>query len=179
MTKYLFATGLLALFAGCTSTDKDTGETGGDTDADTDTDTDTDVDFAMTGHDGNGFEGSCADNLCIYRITTTTDAGVLELDMTETGDSFLYHEAHDGFTLESTNDDGSLTYRIDLDWVTDIDDVVVNQTTLFNPSVGDGGVLNRTTWYFGAESADGSAFDCRVTGHDPDYYSDWCTNVVN
>jgi len=174
MTKYLFALAAFSLISGCAGTSKDTGDSGSIVDTD---DTNT-VDFAMTGHDGNGFAGDCANGLCIYRISTTTPGGNFELDMTETGDSFLYTENHTAFALETTNADGSETYRLDLDWVTDLDDVVANQTTLFNPNVSDGAIFDRTTWYFGAESADGSDFDCRVTGQDPDYYSDWCTTVV-
>lgn len=59
----------------------------------------------------------------------------------------------------------------------DLDDVVVNETTLFNPETGDGGVLERSTWYFGAESADGTATDCIVAGDAPAHYADRCTNV--
>lgn len=179
MIKYLSLATAFALLAGCSSgTPKDTGDTAGDTDETGDTDTDVPVAFEMTGHDGLGFAGDCADGLCIYRVTTTTEAGVVELDMTETGDSFMYTENHNGFALESENADGSFTYRLDLDWVTSLDDVVVNATTLFNPNVSDGDIFDRTTWYFGAQSADGTETDCRVTGHDPTYYSEWCTNVV-
>jgi hypothetical protein len=168
---------LVALFA-CTSTEKDTGDTGVvDTDT-TDTDTDAEIAFAMTGDTtGEGFSGDCADGLCIYRITTTTAAGGLDLDMTETADlEFLYNEGHTAFDLETTNADGSETYRLDLDWVTTLDAVVLNETTLFNPNTG--ATADRTTWFFGAVSADMAEGDCRVTGHDTAYYSDWCTNVA-
>jgi hypothetical protein len=179
MNKFLLAAGLISIFSACSGDGmKDSGETGS-ADTDTDTDTDTDVDFAMTGDaTGEGFSGDCANGLCIYTITTTTQAGDLELDMTETGDSFLYNENHTAFVLDTTNADGSETYRLELEWVTSLNEVVVNSTTLFNPDVGDGGVLDRTTWYFGAKSADGSDFDCRVTGDNTGYYADWCTNTA-
>ena len=166
---------LVSLFA-CTSTEKDTGDTGV-VDTDT-TDTDAEIAFAMTGDTtGEGFSGDCASGLCIYRITTTTAAGGLELDMTETADlEFLYNENHTAFDLETTNADGSETYRLDLDWVTTLDAVVLNETTLFNPDTG--ATAARTPWYFGATSADGSTEDCRVTGQNTAYYSEWCTNVA-
>jgi hypothetical protein len=176
MNKFLLAAGLISIFSACSGDKPDSGDTSS---ADTDTDTDTDIVFAMTGdQSGQGFSGNCAGSTCIYTITTTRAAGDLELDMTETGDSFLYNENHTAFVLDTTNADGSETYRLELAYVTSLDDVVVNSTTLFNSTVGDGGVLDRTTWYFGAKSADGSEFDCRVTGENTDYYADWCTNAV-
>jgi hypothetical protein len=154
-------------------------DTSGDSAGETDTTWDTGVVFQMTGDvTGEGLSGDCADGICIYRITTSREAGDLELDMTETADpTGLYNENHTGFAFERENGDGSFTYRLDLTWVTDMADVVVNETTLFNPDVRPD-IFNRTTWYFGATSRDGTVSDCRVTGQDPGYYAAWCTNVI-
>jgi len=177
MTKILSLASVLALFAGCTGvSDKDTGDTAGDTDTTGDTDTNGTPAFAFAGDPG--FAGDCANGLCIYRITTTAEGASFELDMTETADTtYLYNENHTAFELETENSDGTLTYRLDLDWVTDLADVVVNETTLFNPDVRADLLSARTTWYFGGTGTDGN-MDCRVTGHDPAYYADWCTTVV-
>lgn len=157
----------LAMFTACTG-GKDTGDSSADTDTDTDadTDTDTDVDFAMV-----NFSGSCSSSSCDYTITTTREAAIVELDMTETDDSYLYHEYHDEFVLESINTDNSETYALNLACVTDIADVGPG-TTLTCPSTVQDGL----TWVFGAEDAAGT-YDCIVTGDDPAYYSKWCTNV--
>ena len=156
----------LVMFTACTGT-KDTGDTGADADTDTDTDTDTDVDFAMI-----DFSGSCADNACVYTITTTTEATLLELDMTETDDSYLYHEYHDEFGAGMMNADNSYTYQLDLAAVTDINDVGAGTTLFYADTVLDG-----TTWLFGAQDAAGT-YECVVTGDDPAYYSTVCTNVM-
>lgn len=182
MTKYSLLIGLVALI-GCTSDAGDTGDTGvADTDVgDTDTDTDGPAEFAMTGEEnGEGFSGSCASGFCVYQITTTSPA-LVDLEMTETGDpaKFFYNEFHDGNWELTTNANGTETYRLELTWVTDLEDVVANETTLFNPNVGDGNVLDRTTWVFMAtNAADSSDTDCRVTGENPDYFSKVCSNVV-
>lgn len=171
--KFLFVPALLAL-AACT-TGKDTGETGGGGDTDT---TGTSVDFGFV-RDGSGSvipDGAsmtCDDMGCTVVFTVTASPSLLEVDMTETDDSYLYHEYHDGFSLVQVNADNSETWSLELAAVDLVDDVVQNSTTLFwKDSVIDG-----TTWYFGAVSADGSVTDCVVTGHNPSYYSEWCTNV--
>ncbi len=161
---------LTTLVCACTGPKADdTGELGGDTDG---------SDFAFDNFQDSAIYGSCADSVCIYRVTLTQAPSMVEVDMTETGDAALYNENHNGFQFEKEEENGSLTYRLDLDWVTDIDDVVVNETTLFNPDVADGAVLDRTTWYFGASGPDMLDFDCIVLGDDPSYYRDWCDHLL-
>ncbi len=115
--------------------------------------------------------GSCASNACVYTITTTGSASLEELDMTETGDSYMYHEYHDEFVLNGTNADGTETYELDLAAVTDPADVTTGTTLFYADSV-----LAGTTWWFGATSADGNSYDCVVTGDSSTYYSDQCPN---
>lgn len=135
-------------------------DTDRDSDADSDTDADTDADFAII-----DFGGNCVPEFCDYTITTSSRAAVLELDMTETDDSYLYHEYHDEFRLESVNSDGSETYLLHLDGVTSIRDVGAGTTMFIAETVLDG-----TTWLFGAENSRGT-YDCIVSGDDPSYYS--------
>ncbi len=160
---------LVVVFSACTG-GKDTGDTSPsdtDTDTDADTDTDTDVDFAMI-----DFSGNCPDSTaCDYTITTTTESSLVFLDMTETNDSYLYHEYHDEFTLQSVNADNSETYVLHLATVTDIGDVG-NGTTLTNAATVQDGL----TWWFGAQNTAGD-YDCIVTGDNVAYYSADCTNV--
>lgn len=131
-----------------------------DADSDTDADTDADADFAII-----NYSGSCSPEYCDYTITTSSRAALLELDMTETDDSYLYHEYHDEFRLDSVNSDGSETYLLHLDGVTEFRDVGTGTTMFIAETVLDG-----TTWLFGAENARGT-YDCIVTGDDPSYYS--------
>ncbi len=156
---------------GCTATGKDTG----DTSVTTDTDTTPAVEYMLLTDasgmtTGTGATGDCVNNACTYTMTTSTESSLLEIDMTETADSFLYTENHTGFALDSENADGSFTYKLVLTAVTDIDDVVVNSTTLFYAD----SVLVGTTWYFGATSLDGMYTDCVVNGESATYYSEWC-----
>lgn len=136
-------------------------------------------DSGTTGNTGPGafemtdFSGTCASNTCTYTITTMNESGFQSVDMTETDDSYLYNEYHDGFGLDSDNGDGTYTYSLSLGAVSTPTDVVSNQTTLFYEDT----VLDGTTWWFYAESKDGSESDCVVTGDDPTYYSAECTNV--
>ncbi|MDP2315383.1 MAG: hypothetical protein Q8P41_20970 [Pseudomonadota bacterium] len=172
MTKYSLLIGLVALF-GCTSTGKDTGETAAP--ADTDTDTDVDVDWELV-----TFSGSCADGVCIYSMTTSRAAGLLELWIAETADpsDARWTETHDAFELKTSNADGSEVYELRLDWVTDYTLQVANESTLLNEDVLGATWADRLTWSFEAESADGTEYDCAVTGENPGYYSERCTNIV-
>ena len=160
-----------------------------DTDVDADTDTDADTDpggpFALGGTDDggntvNGISGSCAEGTCVYRITTTRAAGTAEVWITETADTsdFPWSEEHDGFSEESRNDDGSVTYRLDLEWVVDYMEQVDGESTLLNEDTMGSRWADRLTWLFFAESPDGSKSDCLVVGQDPGYYASECTEVM-
>lgn len=173
--KNLYILGLLAL-AACTS-GKDTGETGGDTDTDTDTNP-TEFAFVTDGAGkviptGAGMACDDGAGTCTFTFTVTSTPSLLEVDMTETADSYLWTEYHDGFALASTNADGSETWTLTVDQVDSADDQVQNESTLF----GKESVQAGTTWYFGAVSEDGATTDCVVTGDNPSYYSEWCTYV--
>lgn len=174
--RFVLSTALLVGLTGCPGTGKDTGDTSGTPTDSTDTNT-TPIEFMLledaTGMvTGTGVTGSCASNQCVYTMTTTTEASLLELDMTETDDEFLYTENHTGFALDSNNADGSFTYKLVLDAVGTPEEVVVNSTTLFYAD----SVLDGTTWYFGATSLDGMSTDCVVNGNSSTYYSEWCAN---
>ncbi len=164
---------LIALFpfAACTS-GKDTGSTDTSADADTDTDTDTDADaFAIV---EGGVLGECSNNMCNYSVTTTGPAVLVDLDMTETDDSYHYHEYHNEFDAGSTNADGTVTYTLSLTAVADPADVT-DGTTLFYADT----VLDGTTWLWTATDAAG-AMDCRITGDNVTYNATYsaCTNVI-
>lgn len=155
-----------------------------DTDSDTDSDTDADVAFALGGVDDegrtfDGVGGDCSAGVCIYRVTTTQAAGTIGLSIAETADEWSdpWSEWHDGFTLETVNDDGSETYFLDLDWVTNYVDQVNGYNTLLNEEVLGSGWATRLTWLFFAVSVDGREADCLVIGEDPSYYADDCTQV--
>ena len=172
--RFILTASVLGLI-GCTATGKDTG----DTSVTTDTNTTPAVEFALLADGagmvtGTGVTGDCVNNACTYTMTTSTDASLLEVDMTETEDpaGFFYTENHTGFALDSENADGSYTYKLVLAAVTNPDDVVVNSTTLFY----EDSVLLNTTWYFGATSLDGMHTDCVVNGASSTYYSEWCSN---
>jgi hypothetical protein len=156
------------------------GDADTDVDADTDADTDADGPFELGGDDGglttDGVSGDCAGDTCIYRITTTAPAGELGVKIVETGPdtSSPWSEEHDGFSRESVNDDGSETYRLDLEWVVDYTDQVDGQSTLLNPDVVN---MSGLTWLFFAVSEDDSDADCLVIGDDPSYYASDCTEV--
>lgn len=161
---------LLPLTA-CTS-GKDTGSTDTSADADTDTDTDTDADaFAIV---SGGALGECSNNQCTYTVTTTGAAVLVDLDMTETDDSYEYHEYHDEFDAGSTNADGTVTYTLSLTAVSSPSDVG-NGTTLFYAD----SVLDGTTWLWTATDADGTT-DCRITGDNVTFNATYsaCTNVI-
>lgn len=172
--KYLFIPALLSLMA-CTDS-KDSGDTSTDTD---DTDTGS-VDFGFL-RDGSGNvipTGAAMDcggsgSTATLTYTVTASPSLLEVDMTETDDSYLYTEYHDGFSLVTVNADNSETWQLTLEKVTAVQEVVANQSTLFCIDT----VVDGTTWYFGAVSADGMTTDCVVTGDNTGYYSKWCTNV--
>lgn len=136
-----------------------------DTDADTDSDADCNKSFAVVDYQGDD-QGDATE----YIITTTCPSALVELDMTQTGDPYEYHEYHDEFEYQSTNADESLNYLLHLDCVNDMADQEAG-TTLFC-----GSVMRTTTWLFAAEDSAGHT-DCRVTGDDPGYYSELCTNV--
>lgn len=171
--RFILTASVLGLI-GCTATGKDTG----DTSVTTDTTTTPTVEFALLADGagmvtGTGATGNCVNNACTYTITTSTEASLLELDMTETADpENLYTENHTGFGLQGENADGSFTYKLVLDAVTTTGEVVVNSTTLFYAD----SVLQGTTWYFGATSLDGMHSDCVVNGESSTYYSEWCSN---
>lgn len=157
------------------------GDADTDSDADTDADTDADGPFELGGNDGgmttNGVSGSCDGGSCVYRITTTAPAGELGLWIAETNapEGAEWTEQHSGFVLETMNDDGSETYRLDLEWIYDYTDFVENDTTLLNPEVIS---MAGITWLFFAVSEDGSDDDCLVTGDNPSYYASECTEVM-
>lgn len=122
------------------------------------------------GHGSGGdflvdFSGTCDSTSCDYTITSSHEAILLELDMTETGDAYLYHEYHDEFVLDSVNSDGSETYLLHLDAVTDLNDVTSGTTLFFGAST-----LAQITWVFAASDARGT-FDCVVLGENVAYYS--------
>ena len=148
-----------------TDTDADAdADSHGDSDADSDTDADSDADFSII-----DFAGNCADDACDYTITTSSEANLLELDLTETGDSYMYHEYHDEFRLDSENADGSSTYLLHLERVRDPGDVGSGTTLIYGTALSD------TTFLFQATNARGYS-DCIVTGDDPSYYSSVCRN---
>ena len=166
---------LIALFpfAACTS-GTDTGSTDTSADADTDTDTDTDADADAFAIVEGGVLGDCSNNMCTYSVTTTGPAVLVDLDMTETDDSYHYHEYHNEFDAGSTNADGTVTYTLSLTAVADPADVT-DGTTLFYAET----VLDGTTWLWTATDADG-AMDCRITGDNVTYNATYsaCTNVI-
>ena len=182
MIKHISLLGVLALFTACTGTDKETGDTSADADTDTDTDTDTDIAFALGDNSGDtlGISGDCNDDqqLCIYRMTTTTPAGTLVLKVAETTapDDTMWTEMHDAFVLETQNTDGSETYRLDLTYALVYSDQAPNESTLLNRTVL--GTLSGLTWAYLAASADSMESDCVVTGEDPSYYACDCTEVA-
>lgn len=168
MIKHFALISALALFAGCTGGKGDTGETGDTNDTDTGT--------GPAAWDLVDFSGDCAGGLCIYTMTTSRSAGLLELWITETADDVSptpWSETHDGFALVETLGDGSEKYELRLDWVTTTGAQVANETTLLNPDVVD---MTGLTWSFEASSPEGD-YDCVVTGHDPAYFESRCTNV--
>lgn len=177
--RLVLSTALLLGLTGCPGSDKDTGDSTGTTGTDDTGTTGTTESFGLLrGDDGMvfpvGASGDCANNSCVYTMTTTTEASLLTLDMTETGDDSggtQWTEQHTGFALDSENADGSFTYKLVLAAVASFEDVVANSTTLFYAD----SVLAGTTWYFGATSLDGLTTDCVVTGEDVGYYSSWCT----
>lgn len=174
--RLVLSVAVLAGLTGCPTTDKDTGDSA-TTMTDTDTNTTNPMEFMLLEDasgmaTGTGVTGDCVNNTCTYTMTTSTEASLLELDMTETDDSFLYTENHTGFALDSENADGSFTYKLVLTAVASPDDVVVNSTTLFYADT----VLDGTTWYFGATSLDGLSTDCVVNGNSATYYSEWCAD---
>jgi hypothetical protein len=190
MKLYVFS--VIALILACAGPEKDKDEDTDEADADTDSDADTDADsdadsdadtdaepFALL-RDGNGdvigtgATASCDRDECVYTMTTTAPAGSFELDITQTGtgEGFPWTENHDGFRLDAENADGSFTYALVLQATNDFEDVQRNESTLFH----DEHVLATSTWYFGVTSEVGSDDDCVVTGDDPFYYSEWCSN---
>jgi hypothetical protein len=179
--RFILSAAVLMSLSACSDGGKDTGDSGpGDTN---ETDTNNPMEFMLLEDGsgavfGTGATGTCDMTGCVYTMTTTTEASMLELDMTETDDPGLYTENHTGFALDSENADGSYTYKLVLAGEP-TPNYTANETTLFwpgNPLNPD--IINEsTTWYFGATSLDGNTLDCVVTGDNPDYYSEWCSNV--
>lgn len=180
--RFIFITAALFGLAGCPGDKDDTGTTTGTDDTGTTT---TGEAFALLRDaegkvGGTGATGDCTETGCTYTMTTTTEAGTLVLDMTETADTVSttpWTEQHTGFALDSENADGSFTYKLVLAAAASFDVQVANESTLFYRNPDNEDLLEGVTWLFSASSADGSENDCMTTGHDTSYYASDCTYV--
>lgn len=168
-------TGCAAIFTGCTSGYCDSG-TG---------------DSACKGGGGGGgrpviqsWSVDCGSSTCTWTIRASGEIGLVELDITETGDPSyecgpakdlsdcgVWHEYHTRF---SVSDVGS-NYEeksMDLEIVGDYTQQVNNSSTLFNTQ----DEIDQLTVYWQISDPSGAYADCGVDGHMVSYYSAECSN---
>ncbi|MES2639146.1 MAG: hypothetical protein V4850_06670 [Myxococcota bacterium] len=161
--------------------------------------------FSLTGCDGGGkcdtgdtacgasgdvvvdaVSGTCAGTVCTWEVTTIGEMGVVEMDLAETGDSSgscvsnpncspegFWTEYHDEFELVDFTDTTE-TKAINLDLVDSFANQVQNQSTILDLNNGD--ISNNLTVLFTVTDSDNNYADCVAYGHNPEYFSDSCSN---
>jgi len=130
---------------------------------------------------------SCNGGSCTWTVGATAELGVVQLDLTETGDPTyecgpgkdlndcgVWHEYHDRFTLTSSGSSYEAK-SITLDVVDDYTQQVNNSTTLFDTQ----GELNQLTVLWVITDSSGNYADCGVAGEMTSYYSSECSNLLS
>ncbi len=130
----------------------------------------------------------CYDRSCEWWVEADAPIGRVEMTVTETADPTstcgpakggkgdvnecgVWQETHTGFSLDGAVGACGERQLITLEIVYDYRDQVDNRSTLFDRELG--GVTALIEIY----DQDGNYADCRVTGHDPGYFSNVCSNV--
>ncbi|MFZ5477787.1 MAG: hypothetical protein ACOZNI_13510 [Myxococcota bacterium] len=142
-------------------------------------------------------QGECALGECVWTVEADADIGTVELSLVETGDTDRYEtgctgevenaglacgvwsEYHNNFQLVDDNNDGNGgdTKTLDLDIVSSFEDVVMNQTTIFD--LDSGNISAQTTVLWSITDSSGVYSDCAVYGDYPDYFAGICENNWN